>query len=75
MNITAEELTELLGQAFDKGWVGYKDLRESLVEAMVEEFEKSHSFFSSRHILTHSIDAFTGQPLTDEQYSRHVLRI
>jgi len=42
MNITAEELTELLGQAFDKGWTGYKDLRESLVESMVEEFKKNH---------------------------------
>jgi hypothetical protein len=41
-NITKEELVDLLGKAFDKGWEGYLDLKESAVTELAEEFVGQH---------------------------------
>lgn len=40
ISLTREKLLELLKTAFDEGWSGYKDLKDSIVEKIVVDFEK-----------------------------------
>ena len=35
--IKKEELIKLLGKAFDKGWSGYYDLKDAVVDEIIEE--------------------------------------
>ena len=39
MQLDRDKLVELLKMAFDEGWRGYKDLRDSAVEKLVVDFE------------------------------------
>ena len=37
-DINKEELVSLLNKAFDEGWGSYKDLKETVVEKLVQDF-------------------------------------
>ena len=40
VQITTEELKELLEIAFDKGWMGYCDLKEAVVQELLSKYKE-----------------------------------
>ena len=43
MNLTKEELKKLLNKAFDEGACGFQDLKESFIDQLIADLEKSDS--------------------------------
>ena len=42
MKISEEELLKLLDKAYEAGWSGYKDLKETKINEILEEFIKNN---------------------------------
>lgn len=42
MTISKDDLTELLKQAFDEGYTGYKQLRDPTAARIAEEYSNNH---------------------------------
>jgi hypothetical protein len=42
LKITKQELLDILAQAFDKGWSGYLDLKETVILGIVDNFIINH---------------------------------
>ena len=38
MNISLNELKDLLSSAFDSGWFGYKDTKDDCIEKIIEDY-------------------------------------